>query len=141
MTSSMRILVADDNHSLVNLVEGILKKAGYQVLTAFDGREALIKARKEKPDLIILDIIMPFLDGYQVCAALQKDPATSSIPILMLTVKGQVNNESAHTVESHLYQPIRERMQGFEVGAMEFMSKPVSAKDLLERVRGLLWLG
>jgi DNA-binding response OmpR family regulator len=138
MMMKSRILVVDDNQSVVRAIEGILKKQGYDVLTAFDGEEGLRAAHSQRPNLIILDIVMPKMDGYEVCQRLQADPDTSSIPVLMLTVKGQVDvpSDSRATYNARL----QERMAGFEVGALEFMSKPVRAKDLIERVNGLLWL-
>ncbi|HEY4691199.1 MAG TPA: response regulator [Anaerolineae bacterium] len=133
-----RILVVDDNRSLVRLLEGVLLRAGYDVLTAFDGQEGLRVVRQEKPDLVILDIVMPNMDGYQVCRELQNDPDTASIPVILLTVKGQVDDTSIG--ETDVNTGVRERLAGFEVGAMDFISKPVKAADLLDRVRNLLWL-
>jgi CheY-like chemotaxis protein len=137
MEQASRILVVDDNRSLVNVIEGVLRKAGYQVLTAFDGDEGLRKARAEKPDLIVLDIVMPNMNGYEVCRQLHHDPRTSPIPIVMLTVKGQIDDPSLD--EADIESRIRERMTGFEVGAMEFLSKPVKAAELLDRIHQLLW--
>ena len=138
MANKRRILIVDDNESVVRAIEGVLTKQGYEVLAAFDGAEGLRTARSARPDVIILDIVMPNMDGYEVCQRLHDDPDTASIPVLMLTVKGQVDvpSDSRATYNSRL----QERMAGFEVGALEFMSKPVRAKDLIERVRGLLWL-
>ncbi|HLF29298.1 MAG TPA: response regulator [Anaerolineae bacterium] len=138
MDAQPRILVIDDNRSLVRLIEGILRKEGYQVRTAFDGLDGLEKAQKEKPDLLILDIVMPLMDGYEVCRLLQQNPDTASIPVLMLTVKGQVDDP--HLSEDTLGSHIQERMAGYEVGAAEFLSKPVKAKELVDRVKKLLWL-
>ena len=138
MSTTARILVVDDNRSLVRVIEGVLQKNGFQVLTAFDGEEGLRQAKAEKPDLIILDIVMPRMDGYQVCRALQDDPDTSAIPVLMLTVKGQVDDPDLD--EASVRSGIEERMAGFDVGALDFLSKPVKANELLERVRNLLLL-
>lgn len=137
MDSQARILVVDDNRAIVRLVEALLQKEGFETLTAFDGLEGLEKAREEKPDLVILDIVMPKMDGYEVCRLLQNDPETAAIPVLVLTVKGQVDDPSLddQTIESR----IQEQMEGFEVGAADFLSKPIKARELLERVRGLLW--
>ncbi len=137
MESAPRILVVDDNRSLVKVIEGVLLKAGYGVLTAFDGEEGLHKARAEKPDLIVLDIVMPDLNGYEVCRRLHENPDTSTIPIIMLTVKGQVDDPSLD--EADIDSRIRERMVGFEVGALDFLSKPVKAADLLDHIHQLLW--
>jgi len=134
-----RILIVDDNRSLVMLLEGILRKEGYQVLSAFDGIEGLETAIKQKPNLIVLDIEMPGIDGYEMCRRLQRYKTTRKIPIIMLTVKGQlatVPSGDKRTYETRL----AERNKGFEVGAVEFMSKPIQARILIERVKGLLWL-
>ena len=137
MDTKTHILVVDDNRSLVRIIQGLLQKEGHEVLTAFDGVDGLQKAREEKPDLIILDVVMPRMDGYEVCRLLQDDPDTAAIPVLMLTVKGQVD---AHDLDDRALETgIRERMEGYEAGAVEFLSKPIKAKELLERVKTLLW--
>ena len=135
--SGVCILVVDDNRSIVRLIEALLHKEEFEVFTAFDGLEGLEKAQKEKPDLVILDIVMPKMDGYEVARVLQSDPETAAIPILMLTVKGQVDDPDldARALEA----AIRERMNGYEAGAIEFLSKPIKAKELLNRVKALLW--
>lgn len=137
MNTETRILVVDDNRSVVRIIQVLLQKEGFEVLTAFDGPEALHKAREKKPDLIILDVVMPRMDGYEVCRLLQDDPDTAAIPVLMLTVKGQVDGPDLD--EQALETGIRERMEGYEAGAVEFLSKPIKAKELLERVKTLLW--
>ncbi len=137
MDSKTRILVVDDNHSIVRTIKALLQKEGFEVLTAFDGLEGLRKAREEKPNLIVLDIVMPRMDGYEVCRLLQDSPDTAAIPVLMLTVKGYIDDPSLddQAIESR----IQEQMNGFDAGAVDFMSKPIKAKELLERVRTLLW--
>jgi CheY-like chemotaxis protein len=139
MSSKARVLVVDDNRSLVRVIEGILQRQGYEVLTAFDGVEGFEKAKKEKPDLIILDIVMPKMDGYEACRHLQRNPSTAEIPILMLTVKGQVNEAANPEDQRDYYDRIRERLAGFDAGALEFLSKPVTAKELVKQVQRLLW--
>ena len=134
-----RILIIDDNHSLVRVMESILIKEGFHVSTAFDGVEGVEKAVNEKPDLIILDIEMPGPSGYQVCRQLQQFPPTEKIPVLMLTVRGQLDN--VRDLDQHTYQDrLEERNRGFEVGAIEFISKPIPAKELVAAVRRLLWI-
>ena len=131
------ILIVDDNRSLVNMIAGVLHKRDYEVITAFDGLEGLLKAQDEKPDLIVLDIVMPKLDGYEVCHRLQENPATKHIPVIMLTVKGQVDDPTLdeRTIEGR----IQEQMAGFEVGAVDFLTKPVKAGELIERIKSLLY--
>ena len=84
-----KILAVDDERHIVRLVEVNLQRAGYEVVTAFDGREALEKARTEKPDLIVLDVMMPYMDGPEVLQKLKADPETRDIPVIMLTSKAQ----------------------------------------------------
>jgi len=135
--SNARILVVDDNRSIVRLIEALLHKEGFEVLTAFDGLEGLQKAQEEKPDLVILDIVMPRMDGYETSRLLQDNPDTAAIPVLMLTVKGQVNDPGPG--DDALEIGVREQMDGYEAGAVEFLSKPIKAKELLNRVKALLW--
>jgi DNA-binding response OmpR family regulator len=130
-------LVIDDNRSIVRLVAALLENHGFEVLTAFDGVEGLEKATTEHPDLIVLDVVMPKLDGYEVACRLQDDPDTDTIPILMLTVKGRVDDPELD--EGQFEQRIQERMKGFDAGALDFVSKPIKAKELLRRVDGILW--
>ena len=137
MSSKSRILVVDDHRRTVTIVQRILEKEGHEVLTAFDGLEGLLQAKKEKPNLIILDVIMPRMDGYEVCRRLQSDPDTAAIPILLLTVKGQLNEPDID--DETLDARLQEQSEGFEAGAIEFLSKPVTIEELLDRVRPLLW--
>jgi DNA-binding response OmpR family regulator len=137
MNTKARIVIVDDNRSVVRIIQVLLQKEGFEVFTAFDGLEGLQKVREEKPDLIILDIVMPRMDGYEVCRLLQDDPDTATIPVLILTVKGQVDDPDLD--ERTLETSIRERMEGYEAGAVEFLSKPIKAKELLARVKTLLW--
>ena len=92
-----RILCVDDDRPTVTIIAAILKKEGYEVEIALNGNEGLKKARESKPDLLILDIMMPGTDGYEVCRRLKADPETSRIGVLMLTAKGGVD-EPAHFV-------------------------------------------
>ena len=137
MANPPLILIVDDNRSLVNMIAGVLHKRDYEVITAFDGMEGLLKAQSEKPDLIVLDIVMPKLDGYEVCHRLQENPATKHIPVIMLTIKGQVDDPTLdeRTIEGR----IQEQMAGFEVGAVDFLTKPVKAGELIERIKSLLY--
>jgi CheY-like chemotaxis protein len=131
MNEKHRILIVDDNHSLVLAAERVLQKEGFDVLTAFDGLEGLEKALAEKPDLIILDIMMPKMDGYEVCRQLKNNPATAQIPIIILSSKGEVDwKKSAPTIG------LKEVYTAYNLGANNFLTKPVTANDILNAVRG-----
>jgi DNA-binding response OmpR family regulator len=120
-----RVLVVDDEPEAVELVAFNLKGAGYDVTTASDGAEALNKARRIQPNLVILDVMMPEIDGMEVCKLMRRDPATSSIPIIMLTAK-------ASEVD---------RVLGLELGADDYVVKPFSPRELVLRVKKLLERG
>jgi two-component system KDP operon response regulator KdpE len=117
--SIAKILVVDDEPHVVRLVEANLRAAGYEVVSAADGRTALAMAERELPDLIILDIMLPSLDGYEVCRRIRE---YSAVPILMLT---------ARSSEIDL-------VRGFDVGADDYLVKPFSVNELLVRVRAVL---
>ena len=134
---SPKILVVDDHKRLVTIIQRILEREGHEVVTAFDGLEGLWKAKAEKPNLIILDVVMPKMDGYEVCRRLQSDPDTADIPILLLTVKGQLDKPNLDDVT--IGARLKEQREGFDAGAIEFLSKPVTPEQLLNRVRPLLW--
>jgi len=138
MAGIAKILVVDDNVSLVRMLEGVLRRRDYDVITAYDGVEALSKARAERPDLIVLDIVMPRMDGYEVCRHLHADPATAAIPVILLTVKGQVDDPDLDP--AMLNARIAEQMIGFEVGAVDFISKPMRAGELLDRIKSHIWI-
>ena len=119
-----RILVVDDDPMNVKLAEGILKKEGYESLKAFGGAEALEMVRNHRPDLILLDVMMPGIDGYQVTRQLKADPVTVGIPIIMITALNGTED----------------KVRGLECGADEFLTKPVNAAELLARVKSMLRL-
>jgi len=136
MSSGKCILVVDDNERLVSLIERLLESAGYGVLTATDGLEGLEKAQRERPDLIILDIVMPGeMNGYQTCYHLSTDRRTKDVPVLILTGKW----ENAEQGKRELNQRIQEQTGAYDLGAMDYLTKPVRGKELLRRVKGLLW--
>ncbi len=116
------VLVIDDEPELLRLLDYNLTKAGYLALQARDGPSGLAAVRKHAPDLVILDVMMPGLDGLEVCKALRNDPATAALPILMLTAK---------TEES-------DRVLGLELGADDYVVKPFGVRELLARVKALL---
>ena len=120
--SERTILVADDESHILHVVSLKLKNAGYRVLTARDGQEALEIAQQEKPDLLITDYHMPQLSGIELCRKLKADPATSSIPSIMLTARGY-ELEPADTEQS---------------GILRMLSKPFSPRHLLSTVEEVL---
>jgi len=113
------ILVVDDDRKLVELVKLYLEKDGYRVLVAYDGQEALKLARSKRPDLIILDLMLPQVDGLDVCHILRQE---SKVPIIMLTAK---------TTE-------QDKIIGLDLGADDYVTKPFSPRELLARVRAVL---
>ncbi len=136
MAALGRILIVDDSESLVRMVEGVLRRQDFDVITAFNGQEGLEKARQYLPDLIVLDVIMPLMDGYEVCSHLRYDKRTQHIPIILLTVKGQVDDPDLSS--STLEDRIAEQMHGYDVGAVDFIPKPVKAGALVERIKSHL---
>jgi two-component system phosphate regulon response regulator PhoB len=120
-----KILVVDDEPEAVELVEFNLKQAGFSVVSAVDGAEALKKARTLLPGLIVLDLMIPEVDGLEVCKMLRRDPSTSAIPIIMLTAK-------AAEID---------RVLGLELGADDYLTKPFSPRELVLRVRKILERG
>jgi two-component system phosphate regulon response regulator PhoB len=120
-----KILVVDDEPEAVELVEFNLKQAGYDVATAADGAEALKKTRALLPSLVVLDLMLPEMDGLEVCKMLRRDPATSAVPIIMLTAK-------AAEID---------RVLGLELGADDYLTKPFSPRELVLRVKKLLARG
>jgi len=115
-----RVLIIEDELAMRTAVADVLQAEGYRVLTAADGEAGLQCAISEKPDLVLLDLMMPRLDGYAVCAELRR--LANPVPILMLTAKGQVED----------------RVQGLDAGADDYLVKPFSTEELLARVRAML---
>ena len=134
-----QILIIDDDILVVRLLSRILERQGYEARVAYNGEEGLLMSRTLKPALIILDIMMPGIDGYQVCQQLKANIITTDIPVLMLTAKGQIN-EQVQTGKT-VARRMTEQMRGFAVGAADFIAKPVQAAVLLKRVEALLWSG
>ncbi len=114
-----RVLVVDDERHIVRLVQVNLERQGYEVLTAYDGVECLEKAKSEQPDLIVLDVMMPRMDGFEALQRLKSDPETSHIPVIMLTARTQD----------------RDVLQGYQYGADLYLTKPFSPMELLSLVR------
>jgi len=131
-----QILIIDDNPTIVGILEMGLQSSDYQVFSANDGETGLARAKTLHPDLIILDIMMPKMDGYQVCQVLKADPATADIPVIMLTAKGSIDDQIPG--EDSYHKNLRERLHGFDVGADDFITKPVKLKELKQRIELLL---
>ncbi len=141
MSIKERILIVDDRRSEVWFIERILQREGFEVLTAFDGPEGLQKAREEKPDLIILDTIMPRMDGYKVYRHLQKDPDTARIPVLFLTNNGEVDEKRIIVNRGHsLAIGLKGQGKDYQAVALDFLTKPVTAKEVVAKVQALLQL-
>src|SRR5713101_3055166 len=117
-----KVLVVDDEPVLVETIAYNLEQAGYEVTTAADGASALEVARRERPDLVILDIMLPEMDGLEVCRLLRRENSTATTPIMMLTAKGEEID----------------KVVGLEVGADDYVTKPFGRRELLARVRALL---
>jgi len=119
MADTNKILVVEDDRNLLDTLKYNLRKEGYEVVTAVDGAEALDTARREKPELIILDIMLPKMSGFEVCRILRKEMI---VPILMLTAKAEETD----------------KIVGLEIGADDYMTKPFNLRELLARVRAML---
>lgn len=119
------ILVVDDDELLVQLVEHQLRHRGYEVITAGDGDEALVLAEDERPDLMVLDCMMPTIDGFTVLARLSENPTTAQIPVIMLT---------ARKTEDDV-------LRGLGLGARDYLVKPFMPEELVARVTSALGLG
>jgi two-component system alkaline phosphatase synthesis response regulator PhoP len=127
MSEKARILVVDDDPDFIDATRTVLESGPYQVSVAYDGDEGLEKVRAEKPDLIILDIIMPTQDGFQVCEKIKEDPELSGIPVIMLTSLSQQLSQTSYSVQ-----------EGMMLEAEDFIDKPVKPAELLARVKKLL---
>ena len=119
--SKKKILIVDDEEDILHFLELVLKERGYQVLTAGSGREAIEKARRARPDLVLLDIMMPQMDGWEVLKLLRVDEATAAIPVAMVSARTDP----------------RDRVQGLQEGAVDYICKPFALEDLLAKVESI----
>ncbi|HYA86593.1 MAG TPA: response regulator [Nitrospirota bacterium] len=117
-----KILIIDDEPDIVDLVSYNLKKDGFRVMTASDGEEALNKIQKDKFDLVVLDLMLPNIQGGELCRIMKNDPRTAGIPIIMLTAKGEEGD----------------RVMGLENGADDYITKPFSVRELIARIKAVL---
>jgi two-component system alkaline phosphatase synthesis response regulator PhoP len=117
-----KILIVDDEKDIVRMLEYNLKKEGFRVLSTFDGESALRVACQEHPDLIILDLMLPGIDGFEVCRQLKKKEATAAIPLVMVTAKAQETD----------------KVVGLELGADDYVTKPFSPRELTARIKAVL---
>jgi len=117
-----KILVVDDETELLKAISIRLKTCGYEVITACDGQEGLEKAKSVSPDLIVLDVLMPKMDGYEVCRMLKFDEKYKSIPVIMLTAKAQDIDKA----------------MGKKVGADDYIIKPFETQDLIDKIKRYL---
>jgi DNA-binding response OmpR family regulator len=122
MSEAKTVLVAEDEPDIRALIAFSLEYAGYRVLEALDGEDAVRMAREEQPDLILLDVRMPKLNGYQACTVLKEEESTKGIPVVFLSARGQET----------------EIRQGLELGAEEYILKPFAPDELYRRVGGIL---
>ena len=118
-----KILMIEDDPNFSETIGDIFEMEGYKMVTAADGSEGLRKAREDEPDLLILDIMLPDMDGFEVCHHLRADPKTAHLPIIMLTAKTL----------------LREQKLGFETGADDYLTKPVDPSELMASVKALLF--
>ncbi len=117
-----KILIVDDEPNIVISLEFLMKKEGFEVAVAVDGEEAIAKVDSFRPDLVLLDVMMPKKSGFEVCEALRADPAKAGLLVVMLTAKGRET----------------EVAKGLAIGADAYVTKPFSTKDLVAKVKGML---
>lgn len=117
-----KILVCDDERHIVRLIQVNLERQGYNVVTAYDGKEGLEKAQAEKPDLMVLDVMMPYMDGFEVLKALRREQATEALPVIMLTAKAQD----------------KDVFEGYHYGADMYLTKPFNPMELVTFVKRIL---
>lgn len=117
-----KILVVDDEPHIVMMLEARLRKNGFEVATAASGAEAMAQVKKDRPDLIVLDVMMPVMSGFEVCRMLKENPATKAIPVILLTAKSTE----------------RDQTLGISAGADAYVTKPYTPEELLGQIKELL---
>jgi two-component system alkaline phosphatase synthesis response regulator PhoP/two-component system response regulator VicR len=115
----LKVLVCDDERHIVRLIQVNLERQGYNVVTAFDGKEGLEKIRSEKPNLVVLDVMMPYMDGFEVLKTIRREPETESLPVIMLTAKAQD----------------KDVFEGYHYGADMYLTKPFNPMELVTFVK------
>ena len=115
----LKILVCDDERHIVRLIQVNLERQGWDVVTAYDGKEGLEKVKAEKPDLLVLDVMMPYMDGFEVLKAIRKEPETEKLPVIMLTAKAQD----------------KDVFEGYHYGADMYLTKPFNPRELVTFVK------
>ena len=121
MGSIRKILIVDDSATERHMLSDLLTKAGYDVVASGNGEDAIVKARQDKPDLILMDVVMPGLNGFQATRAISRDPLTKSIPVIMCTSKSQETD----------------KIWGLRQGARDYVVKPVDRDELLAKISSL----
>ncbi|PKM43705.1 MAG: two-component system response regulator [Gammaproteobacteria bacterium HGW-Gammaproteobacteria-1] len=117
-----RILIVDDSPTEIHVLTSILQKHGHEISTAADGEKGVAAAREVKPDLVLMDVVMPGMNGFQATRQLTKDPATAHIPVIIVTTKDQETD----------------RVWGMRQGAKDYVTKPVAEADLLAKIKAVL---
>ncbi len=120
-----KILIIEDDRDIVEMVEYNLKGEGFEIISAFDGNQGIESAGREQPDLIILDLMLPVIDGFEVCRIVKNNQATANIPIIILSAKSQETD----------------KVVGLELGADDYVTKPFSPRELIARIRAILRRG
>lgn len=118
----VKILVCDDERHIVRLIQVNLERQGWEVVTAFDGKEGLEKIRSEKPNLVVLDVMMPYMDGFEVLKSLRREPDTEALPVIMLTAKAQD----------------KDVFEGYHYGADMYLTKPFNPMELVTFVKRII---
>ena len=120
--ATTKILVCDDERSIVRLIQVNLERQGWSVVTAYDGKEGLEKVKSDKPDIVVLDVMMPYMDGFEVLKNLRRDPEYQNLPVVMLTAKAQD----------------KDVFEGYHVGADVYLTKPFNPMELVTFIKRII---